>query len=233
MALGLPGDENGIKRQELIDALKLKTLNQLDEVPMYSNDPRVKVKSAKGAFQEVEIRAHSLAEMDTPAFWQFLEDAVVGFSKKAARKALNIEDHTPWKKLGQKWHFMRKGFPPGKKVKWEPEVLEELHEILSDIAPDGQFLWNNQVLVHLFVPQQKEAWASLLTKKAPYLELILTSPKNAVALGRIAELGFDREMDGSHEDRDRLRIRFRTLDDLHQGDLPEFLKEHLDEVTSS
>ena len=38
----------------------------------------------------------------------------------------------PWKVLGQKWHFLRKGFPPGKTVAWETEVLEELCEMLHD-----------------------------------------------------------------------------------------------------
>ena len=41
------------------------------------------------------------------------------------------------------------------------EVLEELCELLARIAPDGQFLWNNQQVVHLFVNGQREPWAAI------------------------------------------------------------------------
>src|SRR6185503_14481280 len=49
------------QRERLIEALNLKTLNQLDEVPMYGNEPRVKVRAA-GPWQEVEVRTHSWDE---------------------------------------------------------------------------------------------------------------------------------------------------------------------------
>ncbi len=61
------------------------------------------------------------------------------------------EDVMPWKVLGRKWHFARKGFPPGKTPKWDTDVLEELCEMLAETAPDGQFLWNNQQVVHVCV----------------------------------------------------------------------------------
>ena len=39
----------------------------------------------------------------------------------------------PWKVLGQKWHLARKGFAPGKRVAWPPELLEELLEMLGEV----------------------------------------------------------------------------------------------------
>ena len=141
--------KNTFQRQNLIDRLPLKTLNQLDEVPMYGNEPRVKCRSLRGPWQEVQINAHSWEEIDIPEFWSFLDEAVAGFQKFTQLTELKPEDHMPWKKLGQRWHFMRKGFSPGKRVLWDVAVWEELYEILQEVAPDGQFLWNNQVLVHL------------------------------------------------------------------------------------
>ena len=85
-----------------------------------------------------------------PAFWKFLDDAIAGFDKFTSRVRQNPEDVMPWKVLGQKWHFARKGFPPGKPPKWDVDVLEELCEMLKETAPDGQFLWNNQQVVHLY-----------------------------------------------------------------------------------
>jgi excinuclease ABC subunit A len=215
------------KREELQQRIKLKTLNELAELPIYGNEPRLKVKNLQGPWQEVEIRAHSLAEIDTPEFWQFLEEAVAGFAKFTEKAAVSPEDISPWKVLGQKWHFLRKGFPPGKSVAWPVEVLEELCELLQQVAPGGQFLWNNQQLVHYMVPHQREPWATIQTKKSHALLLHLTGPKGKFGLGRLLNLGADRDLDDTRPDRDIVRLQFVEEDHLHRGDLDTFLKEHL------
>ncbi|MFO0816414.1 MAG: excinuclease ABC subunit UvrA [Pirellulales bacterium] len=214
-------------REALLDRIQLKTLNEMHDLPIYGNEPRVRCKNLGGPWQEVEIRAHTFDEIDTPQFWSFLDDAVKGFYKQTDRAAANPEDAMPWKVLGRKWHFLRKGFPPGKKIVWDEALLEEMCEMLSRVAPGGQFLWNNQQLVHYIPPDRREPWATLLTKKPEALILVLTGPKNAVTLGRVAELGFDRELDGSSTERDQIKIRFRTKADLERGDLEAVLEEHL------
>jgi excinuclease ABC subunit A len=98
------------QRQELIEQLALKTLNQLDELPVYGNNPRVKVKTIRGPWQEVQIQAYNWEEINTDHFWEFLEQAVKGFQKITERVEQDPKELMPWKKLGQKWHFMRKDF---------------------------------------------------------------------------------------------------------------------------
>jgi excinuclease ABC subunit A len=221
---------NTFKRDELQSALPLKTLNQMHDIQAYGNEPRVKCKNLRGPWQEVQIQAHTLDEIDTPVFWNILERAVRGFGKIADQSESRIEDHMPWKKLGRVWHLSRKGFPPGRNVRWETEVLEELLEILSETAPAGQFLWNNQQLVHLIPPGRREPWASIQTKRPEWINLVLAGPKGKMAFGRAADLGCDREMDGSRDDRDFVKIRFRTVEDLQRGDLRRFLQEHLNSL---
>ena len=220
------------KREDLIARIGLKPLNELEHLPIYGNDPRVKCKNLRGPFQEVQINVHSLAEIDHPEFWSFLSEAVAGFQKFTHRIEQRPEDLMPWKVLGRKWHFARKGFPPGKRILWEAEVLEELCEILTAAAPTGQFLWNNQQLVHIFVTGQREPWASIHTKRLASVDLQLTGPKGRFALGRLTEFGCQRNLDGTRPDFDLLQLSFRTLDDLHSGDLPAFLAEHLATIGS-
>ncbi|MAV34781.1 MAG: excinuclease ABC subunit A [Planctomycetaceae bacterium] len=218
---------NTFQRSALEQQIPLKTLNQLDEVPLYSNESRVKVKNARGPFQEVELRVHTWEEIDCAGFWDFLEQAVRRFEELHGGTGRSIDDFSPWKKLGRKWHFMRKGFSPGRSVKWKSSVLEELVEILTEVAPQGEFLWNNQVQVNLCVSGQREPWARLLTKRHESLDLVLTGPKNQMGFGRVAELGRDREFDDAKPGVDHIRLKFRTLSDLRRGDLRAFLGEHL------
>ncbi len=143
----------------------------------------------------------------------------------ANRAAINPNDLMPWKALGKKWHLLRKGFPPGKRVLWEVEVLERLCDLVETALPHGSFQWDNKVLVHHSPPGAEAPWASIHTKRPAVVELVLRAPKNRVALGRIAHLARDRSLDATHEDRDVVKLRFRTLEDLERGDLANFLKE--------
>ena len=59
------------------------------------------------------------------------------------------------------------------------------------------------------------------------LVLTLHGPKGTIPRGRITDLGCEQELDETKDEQDIIKIKFRTIDDLHHGDLVEFLKEHL------
>ena len=219
-------------RQKLMEQIPLKTANQREDLPVYGNEPRVKVKLVRGPWQEVEIRAHDWAEMDQEGFWKFLNDAKNAFLEERVYKPLNIEDQMPWKKMGRKWHLSRKGFPPGKKPKWDLELLDELLDMLMEIQPAGQFLWNQQVLIHFMIPGMKEPWATITTKKTDHVGLSLRSPTGAVSLGRIAELGADQKIELDKDGWDILRIELRTVEEIHLPDFQIFLTELMELVQS-
>jgi excinuclease ABC subunit A len=202
----------------------------LADLPVYGSEPRVKSKNLRGPWQEVQMTVHSWDEVNRPPFWKFLAAAVEGFEKFTDKIEQSPENVMPWKVLGQKWHLSRKGFPPGKKVDWDTEVLEDLCELLSETAPQGQFLWNNQQVVHMCLSGPGEPWATIYTKRPGGLDLILTGPKNRFALGRVAHLGSDRELQTERADKDVVKLKFRAADEVGDHELAEFLREHLEAV---
>ena len=221
-------------RDKLVADLDLKPLNDIDEIEAYGRGPRVKCKNLRGPWQEVQIDAHTWAEIDTPAFWAFLERAVAGFHKFTERVQQKPEDVMPWKVLGQKWHLSKKGFPPGKKTAWKPEVLEELLEMLPDAEPKGQFLWNNQNVVYFMVPGVREAVGHRVARSdLAGVDLILNGPKGAFQLGGVAELGADRALATEAEDRDQVKLRFVTTEELHDEKVAAFLKAHLESLRAA
>ena len=219
-------------RDQLIAKLAMKPLNELEELPVYGTDRRVKVKTLRGPWQEVEMRVHSIAEIDHDDFWQFVEQSVAGFKKMTERVQQDPESVMPWTVMGRKWHLLRKGFPPGKKIAWEPEVLEELLEMLQAAAPTSQFLWNNNQTVSAIAKGQRDPWARIATKKLNAVELALCGPKGHFTLGRIADLGSEPQFDGARPNMDVIKLRFVTEDDLHRGDLPGFLRDHAASLTN-
>jgi hypothetical protein len=58
--------------------------------------------------------------------------------------------------------------------------------------------------------------------------LILNGPKGAFQLGGVAELGADRALSTKGEERDQVKLRFVTTEELHDGKLAAFLKAHLE-----
>jgi excinuclease ABC subunit A len=219
--------KNTFSRDELVRRLDLKPLNDMPDLPLYGTEPRVVVRSLRGPWQEIELRVHGYEEIDKPDFWRFVDQAIAGFGKFSARVQEKTDILQPWKQLGRKWHFARRGFPTGGKVEWDMELLEDLIELLNETAPYGQFLWNNKQVVPLFVPQQREPWASVQTKKLDGVYLHLTSPKGRTTQGRLASLGLDASVAGDKNGFDTVHMKFRSPSDLRRGDLAAYLREHL------
>ncbi|MFV2065824.1 MAG: excinuclease ABC subunit A, partial [Pirellulales bacterium] len=217
-------------RDSLVADLALKRLNELEELPVYGNRQRVRAKNIRGPWQEVQIDVHSADEIDGSEFRSFLERAVAGFLRVTERVEQDPTAIMPWKVLGRKWHVSRKGFPPGKRIHWETEVLEELCDLLSTTAPDGEFSWHNQAVVHLTIGPGNRAWASLHTKRPDGLDLVLTGPKGRFALGRVARLGAARELRGEANGSEQVKLRFQRRDEVASPELATFLEEHLSAV---
>ena len=75
---------------------------------------------------------HELAEIDTPAFREFVEQAAAAYLERVDRQdKADPAEIMPWKVLGRKWHESRKGFPSNKRVKWNPGVAEQLFNLLE------------------------------------------------------------------------------------------------------
>ena len=107
------------------------------------------------------------------------------------------------------------------------EVWEELYQMMQEILPEGNFLWNNKVYVHMYLPDGRYPWLTVKTKKADKLVLVVTGFKGQATAGRVAELGNAREMELSRPDRDSVILSFNEVEDLYRGDLEGFLREHL------
>ncbi len=221
---------NTFREEVLVKQLDLKPLNDMPELPLYGTEPRVKCKNLRGPWQEIELRVHSYQEIDRPEFWGFIDRAVSGFNRFAKR----VEEHSdilqPWKQLGQKWHFSRKGFRIGKEILWHENVLEKLIDLLTAAAPDGQISWNHKQVVPIYVPEQKEPWASVQTKKIDAVYLHLVGPKGRFTLGQITDLGYEPWVEGNRPNYDILHLKFRTAAELARGDFAGFLKLHLKAV---
>ena len=78
--------ENTFQQKSLAAALKLKPVDDIREIEVYGRADRVRVKEDDGPWQEVTLSVHWLREIDTPAFWEFLDQAKRAYLLKAGRR---------------------------------------------------------------------------------------------------------------------------------------------------
>ena len=213
------------QQEALLDRIPLPTPNQMEHLPVYGNSSRVQVNNTRGGWQEVEIKAHSWEEIDIPEFWKFVDECIESFAEKMERVETKIEDQTPWAKLGQKWHLMKKGFTGGK-VDWDMKVLETLRDLLQEAAPEGEFQWTHEQVVHFRLPDREEPWASIQTKKAEALTLQLSSNDESMTPGRVADLVDDPEVETA-VDKHVVKLSFKEVKQINNSKFKTFLKEHL------
>ncbi|AMV16565.1 excinuclease ABC subunit UvrA [Planctomyces sp. SH-PL14] len=220
--------KDSFREEDLARRLSLKSLDDLDELPVYGRGDRVRVKNLKGPWQEVTITVHWLREIETPAFADFLQKAVKAFLPQAQVAVVDPTSLMPWTVLGKKWHLSRKGFPSNKRVEWEAETLESLFGVLSEAAPDAEVDWTGKTTVTYRLKGSSKPWAEVVTKRRSGIDLTLYGAAGRYAMGRISGLGAEREIAAARDGRQTIGIRIADADEVASRTFQDFVKEHAD-----
>jgi excinuclease ABC subunit A len=218
---------NSFKEEELVRGLGIRPLDETPGLQVYGSEERVHVANRKGPWQEAAILTHRLSEIDTPAFREFLEQAVASFQKNLVRFRTKPEDVMPWKVNGQRWHLSDKGFPVGKKVQWDRAILPRLLDLVRELEPELQIQWDSRAAITLRIPEISRAWAQWRTKESYGLDCRFLGKKGQFNLSRIEEFGIAPAIGSHRADADLLRLVFQHDEHVHAAKLRELLAEHL------
>jgi excinuclease ABC subunit A len=218
--------KNTFKQDELDRALGIPTLDNTQGVEIYGSEPRVHVANRKGPWQEVWMLIHRYSEIDTPAFRDFLERATASFHNNLKRMQTKPEDLMPWKVSGERWHLGDKGFPAGKKLKWDRALLPRVLELVRAVEPKIEIGWNNRVAINLRVPGITRSWAQWRTKDADCLDCRFLGKKGQFNLSQIDSIGVEPAL-AAREEGEVLRLVFLHENHLQPQRLKELLAEHL------
>jgi excinuclease ABC subunit A len=219
---------NTFKGPALTSRLGIRPLNETEGVSVYGDGERVSVRNLKGPWQEVSVGLHRLDEADTPAFRKFLAEAVKSFQANQVRLKSTPEDAMPWKLNGERWHLGEKGFPPGRKVRWDRAILTRLIQTIREAAPDVVVEWDQQDAVVLRLPGVGKAWGRLRTKDPAGLDCRFLGKAGQVPAGRLERFGSEPSLAGDRADGGEvMRLVFTHADHLHPEPLRELLRDHL------
>jgi excinuclease ABC subunit A len=234
--------QNTFRKDPLIAKLALKPLNEMDSIPLYGTEPRVRIHRSHGHWQEIELRVHSWEEVNRKEFWDFLDLAIKEFAKYTKKVEKSPNDLMPWKILGEKWHSLSKGLIGGDKLLWEPSLLTELFGMLKEMAPASRIVWTNKVMVPFYQPHTKHGkgktkkmkmggwtvpWLVVHTKRVDAVYIDLYVEKNSVPLGRIRSLGTDPFVNGENELFDIVQLKLTGKSELKNREFQQLLRETL------
>ena len=215
--------------EDLDARLELIPLDDMEEIPVYGREPRVKARDLKTAWQEVTLKVWKKDEIDTPAFRKFLNQALASYLTLSKVESANPEDLMPWKQLGRKWHLMRKGLPGNGRVAWEFGLLEKLLPVVEavfgtnevgtytvDYGIRSKINWERE--------RDQQTVAELHTKRSDGADLIVYAPAGSITIGAIAALGVSQEVTPHKGEMDQVRIRFDKSTQVDSDELMKFLR---------
>ncbi|MEZ6129417.1 MAG: excinuclease ABC subunit UvrA [Planctomycetaceae bacterium] len=194
-------------------ALGLTPIDDVEEIHYYTQSDRVSVRNLKSPWQEVTVKIWNKAEVDTPQFKAFLQQAVDAHLLQARKEKANPADLTPWKQLGRKWHLMKKGLP--KNPEWDFGAVERLLPVVENVFGDCETDFSAKSRI-AWKSHNGETVAELHTKRKDGIDLLIYVPKDSVTIGAIAALGLEQEVKPNGDNVDCVRIRFTNASQIGQ-----------------
>ena len=204
---------------DLIRRLKLRTLDDRNDLPVYSGEPRLYVRSVAGDMENVRVQLHDLPETDTPAMRRLIAQAVQAYFKNvtpaAPGKGAAAE---PWRADGRAWHLGQKTLPPGREVQWKPGTLIDLLGRLGRTLPGLSVDWGHRSRLELSLQGRMIGW--LRTNSLHGLQLELLTAPGRLATTDLTDAGVDGQLQrGTPAGSDTLQMIIRTGEEARRPEL--------------
>lgn len=186
-------------------ALNLTPIDEVREMQYYSRSNRVDVRGLKSSWEEVVIRIWNAAEVQTPAFREFLKQAVESHLTVAKPEGIDVSKQTPWSQLREKWHMKDSQLPAN--AKWDIDLIRTLLPMLQKTLAHLNSDFDSKTSVRWHTSDGGLA-ADLLTTLKAGLDLLVYVPQGSVTQKSIADLGSKRSVKSYSETQDVVTICF-------------------------
>jgi excinuclease ABC subunit A len=219
--------KNTFKQEELERKLALAPLHETAELQFYSRESRINVANRKGPWQEVWMLIAKKDEIDTPAFRTFLKQAGDSFRKNLGKMTAKVEDVMPWKVNGERWHLGEKGFPPGRRLRWDRAILPRFLAVVKEARRDVEIQWDARDSILLKVAAIGKAWGRIRTKDSDALDCRFLGKPGQFNLTRLEGIGQHPSLTADRADGGEvMQLQFQREEDMPRPKLKELLAEH-------
>jgi hypothetical protein len=177
-------DEQLLRKQ-----LKIKTLDERTDLPIYGQSPRVRTRTTQNGWQEVRLLLRDFKDVDKAAFRKFLSAAANSYARALETFSEKKEEGLPWETDGQSWHLSQKNVGKPHLLRWKPATLMAMVGRFKKIEPKIDVDWSGKVLIRLFAPGMECPAARIVTNLPQGIRVELTAPRGAVTPTMVERLG--------------------------------------------
>jgi excinuclease ABC subunit A len=185
---------------ELRATLKIKTLDQRTDLPIYGRAERVRIRPVHGAtgaetaWDEVRLSLRDFHDVNKAAFRSFLKRAAEAYRERVEKLAADPERGRPWETDGKAWHLSQKSIHRGHAVEWKPDLLLAVIGRLKSIQPDLELDWGSRTAVRFQVPGEPRFAGRIVTNMGEGLRIELRAPPGILTPIHVERLGEDAQI---------------------------------------
>jgi excinuclease ABC subunit A len=181
---------------KLRDALRIKTLDEREDLPIYGQWSRVRIRPLKGiagGWGDLRLSIRDFKDVNKPAFRAFLKSAAQAYFRHIELAKSQPALRRPWKTEGKEWHLSQKSMSARQTPRWRPADLMALIGRFRSLQPDLELNWTHKTAVQLFGPGG-ETRGKIVTNMGRGLRVELKAPRNVIVPAHIEGLGEEPEI---------------------------------------
>ncbi len=207
--------------KSVVKQLKIKTLDQRDDLPIYGREPRVKLRAAGREHDDIRILLRDFVDVNKTAFKAFLKDAASAYLGMVSESQEDPIKGQPWKADGRKWHLSQKSINAHHTVRWKPNLILEFLGRVNKIDATIEPQWNGKIGIGL---QRKgnAPFGKLVTNMGDGLRLDVFVQRNRFTPLQIDKLGTNVTIRPFPE-HDNVQFWFKSLDENDPKQLADLL----------
>jgi excinuclease ABC subunit A len=177
--------------RNLATRLRIKTLDQRSDLPIYGQWGRATLRKEHGAWAVIRICLRDFKDVHKPSFKRFLKAAVIAYHEQFEAECADPGKREPWKVSGREWHLSQKSITPGRPIRWRAETLLTLIGRFRKLQPNLELLWDGKTAVRLQVAGETRVAGKIVTSMARGLRVELRAPQGSLTPTQIERLGED------------------------------------------
>ncbi len=190
--------------------LKLKTLDDRRDLPIYGQWDRARLRTPVAGWQEVKLYLRDFKDVSKPAFRALFKQAIASYEGKLVVSKSDPESDKPWMSLGMNWHLSQKSMSSRQVARWKPDVLMALVGRFKSLQPNMEFTWASKTAGQFTVPGESMPAGKIVTNMGEGLRVELRAPSGQFTPTQVDRLGQDVEIK-RHPAYDRLVFWVRSL----------------------
>jgi excinuclease ABC subunit A len=173
--------------------LKIKSLDERDDLPFYSNEDRVRLRNINTEWDSIRIQLHDQKDVNKPVMKRFFKKAADAYLNKVGDVKENPKKGEPWKVDPKNWHLNHEAMKRrNKNARWSKVCLLDVIGKISKFSPKLTFDWAQNVGIR--VEYERNRVGLIVTNMPKGIRVHLRMPSHTVTPTQIERLGFSVEL---------------------------------------